>query len=476
MDSLNKQRHWKMQFPNTYVLLFLITILMAVLSHIIPAGAFDRVDDAATGRTIVVAGTYKSVAATPTSLTTLLSSVYQGFLDCSDIIGLLLIMGATVGIIIESGAIHAIIAKLVKRLGTKTDLIFVVLMVCFSIASSIVGMAEELIVFVPLLLGVCRALDYDDLTACAVLVLGIYSSIGFSPISPYNLIIAQTIAQVPLYSGMGIRIFGLIGAVIIAIVYVLHYARKCAANPEKSLLYDKKIKGYIINSELVGKDSHSIDEYDMTTERKIILYALLITIIVLVYGVLVYKWYLTEMCALFFALGLFCGIVAFHGDFNSMAEAMIKQASTLMGTAFLLALSRSIVYVMTDAQMLDTFVYWFSLPLSKLNGLVAVWGIYVSQLIVNFFIPSSSGQAMAVMPVLAPLCDIIGINRNLAVHAFMTADCYGNLIIPTHPTTLAVLGFAGVSWIKWFKFAWKIVVLFSIWSCFVLSIAYFAWQ
>lgn len=462
-------------FPNTYVLLFCIAITMAILSHIVPAGSFERVLNEATGRTAVVPGSFDYITATPTTLKILFSSVYVGFKDCIDIIGLLLIMGAAMGVIVESGAIHAIIACLVKKLGAKTDILFVILMICFAIASSVVGMAEELIVFIPLILTVCRALNYDDLTACAVLLLGIYSSIGFSPISPYNLIIAQTIAEVPLYSGLELRLVGLVGAVIIAICYVIHYSRKCARNPQNSLLYNKSTGGYILNCEIVETSDVNLDQYELTAKRKIVLIITLATIVSLVVGVILYKWYFEEMCALFFALGIVVSLIQYRGNFNDAAEALVKNAGTLIGTAVLLALSRSIVYILTDAQLMDTFVYWISIPLSHLSGLVAAWGIYISQLVVNFFIPSSSGQAMVVMPVLTPLCDLVGIPRNVAVHAFMTADCYGNLIIPTHPTTLAVLGLAGVPWLKWFRFAWKVVLLFSIWSLIIISIGYFVW-
>lgn len=474
MEKL-KTKKKKLQFPNTYVLLFSVAILMAILSYIIPAGSFERIMDEATGRTAVVADSFTFIDATPTTLKILLSSPYVGFLDCVDIIALLLIMGAAMGIIIESGAIHAIIAALVKRLGAKTDILFIILMCCFAFAGSVVGMAEELIVFVPLIVTVCRALHYDDLTACAVLILGIYSALGFSPISPYNLVIAQTIAEIPIYSGMTLRCIGLIGGVIIGITYVLRYSRRCAKNPENSLLYDKKIGGYIISENLIRSEQFNLNDYELTKERKIILLALLIAIIILVSGVILYAWYLEEMSAIFLVLGIFSGLIFYHGDINKTAEELVRQAGPLIGTAMLLALSRSIVYIITEAQIMDTFVYWISIPLSKLNGLVAAWGIYISQLIVNFFIPSSSGQAMVVMPILTPLCDIVEIPRNVAVHAFMTADCYGNLIIPTHPTTLAVLGVAGVSWAKWFRLAWKFVLLSSIWSLIIISIGYFIW-
>ena len=138
--------------------------------------------------------------------------------------------------------------------------------------------------------------------------------------------------------------------------------------------------------------------------------------------------------------------------------------------AILVSLSRCIIVIISQGQIMDTFIYALSLPLQSLNGVLAAWGIYISQLILNFFVPSSSGQAMIAMPILTPLADLIGVNRQVAVHAFMSADYFGNMIIPTHPTTLACLGMAGISYNKWFKYAWPIVLKWSIWVFIILAI------
>ena len=230
--SESKQFHFA--FPNTYVLLFTVAVIVAALTYIVPAGTFDRVLNEATGRTAVVAGSFHTIESSPATWKTLFSSLYVGFMDVVDINGLLLIMGAGIGIIINSGAIHALIALCVRKLGQRTEILFIILMTCFGIASAVVGMAEELIVFIPLIMAVCRALNYDNITACGVLLLGIYSSIGFAPISPYSVVIAQTIAEVPIYSGLGLRIVGMIGAMVIGMAYLIIYSRRCAKDPSRA--------------------------------------------------------------------------------------------------------------------------------------------------------------------------------------------------------------------------------------------------
>lgn len=473
--SKSDTKKFHFAFPNTYVLLFGVAVLVAILTYIVPAGTFDRVLNEATGRTAVVAGSFHTIESSPATLKILFSSLYVGFMDVVDINGLVLIMGAAIGVIVSSGAIHAIIALCVRKLGRKTDILFIILMTCFGIASAVVGMAEELIVFLPIIIAVCRALNYDDMTACGVILLGIYSSIGFAPISPYSVVIAQKIAEVPIYSGLGLRIVGMIGAMIIGMAYLILYSRRCAKDPSKSILYDKKTGGYICGK-MIADETFDLDSYELTGERKAILLTMLVCMAIVVFGVIQYGWYFEEMSAVFLVMGIVCGLIQNKGKINKTAEDLVKEAGPLVGTCILLALSRSIVYILTEGQIIDTIVNAIAVPLSHLSGLVASWGMYFSQLIVNFFIPSASGQAMVVMPILTPLCDICKIPRNIAVHAFMTADCYGNLIIPTHPTTLAIVGMAGVAWPKWFKFAWKVVVLYSIWSLLLISVGYFMWS
>ena len=415
----------------------------------------------------------------PASFLTLFSSVFEGFLQAAELSGIILIMGSAVGVIIQTGAMHALIAKAVKRFGNKTDILLVVLMICFTIASVLVGMCEELVIFIPLILAVCRTMNYDDMTACAVLVIGLYQGLGFAPISPYSTLIAQQIAEVELYSGLGLRVVGVIGGAIIGISYVLIYSKRCAKDPSKSFLYDKEIGGYVVNSTGIQVKEFNLDEYEMTPKRKAIIILFVIAVIINVYGVLKYGWYFDELSCIYLILGIVCALIEYNGKINDAAEALVREAGPLVGTCILLAMSRSIIYVLNEGQIMDTIIYALAQPLSHMSGLVASWGIYLSQLIVNFFIPSASGQAMAVMPIITPLCDICDIcdiPRNVGVHAFMTADCYGNLIIPTHPTTLAILGMAGVSWVKWFKWVWKLVVLFSLWSLILISVGYFIWQ
>ena len=462
---MNKKKEFK--FPSTSTLLMCVTAIMWVLTYIIPAGQFDRAINEATGREGVVAGSFHFIEQTPAAIGKLFQAPFWGLCDVIDIVALVFIVGGAIGVIVETGALHAGIGKIAKVTGGNGDIVFVVLMLAFGAGSTFLGMAEEFIVFVPLLVSIALSLGYDRITAVAVLLLGVYGAGGFAIIGPYNTMIAQKVAEVELLSGMGLRIVGCIGALAISIIYVLRYSRRAKKDPTKSMLYDKETQSFRIDDDSTEKELIDLNDFELTPVRSVTLVILLVGLVVMTIGVLKWGWWFEHMSALFLVMAIIIGMINFKWNFDTVINSFAKNAADMATVAILLALSRSIVYIITEGQIIDTIVYAISLPLQHTGGVIAAWGIYISQLIVNFFIPSSSGQAMVVMPILTPLADLIGVSRQVAVHAFTAGDYFGNMIIPTHPTTLACLAIAGIPYNKWFKF---VLPCFLIWSAWVLII------
>lgn len=457
------------KFPSTSTLLIAVSAIMWLLTYIIPAGVFDRALNEVTGREGVVAGSFHYVEQVHMGIGKLFEASYWGVVDVIDIIALVFIVGGAVGIILETGAIHAAIGHVAKKTGSRGNIIFVILMLAFGAASTFLGVAEELIVFIPLLVSIALSLGYDKMTAVGVLLLGVYGAGGFAIIGPYNTMIAQKVAGLELLSGMGLRAVGCIGALAISIHHVLRYAKKAKEDPAKNLLYDKGSKALRIDKDAGKENVVNLEDFELTGERKITLLVLVVGLIVMTIGVMKWEWWFEHISAMFLAMAIICGMVHFKGNFDKVINAYVTHASSMASVAILLALSRSIVYILTEGQIIDTIINAISIPLSRTSGVVAAWGIYISQLIVNFFIPSSSGQAMVVMPILTPLSDLIGVSRQIAVHAFTAGDYFGNMIIPTHPTTLACLAMAGISYDKWFRYALPVVIKWSVWVFIVLA-------
>jgi uncharacterized ion transporter superfamily protein YfcC len=458
-EKTKEKKKIKLAFPETALLLMIIIAFVALLTYIIPAGEFDRVVDEETGRKIVKAGTYKVTESNPTSLTELMSSVFRGIVKAAEIIAFIFVVGGAFGIVSRSGAISAGLGSLVKKLKGKESLMAFIVMAAFAVCGATFGMAEESLPFVLILVTVALKMGYDPIVGVAMVVIGLYCGYSAGPLNPFNTGIAQEIAELPLFSGMGLRILTMVGALIIAWFFVVRHGKKY-----KALGID--------NTELLKKYNAEVD-IPISRRDVVILLILAATIGVLIFGVLTYGWYFNEISALFMGMGLIVGLIYRKGNLNQIARDFVAGACDMTVAAIFVGLSRAILVIMEDGMIMDTIVYALSIPLSHLNSVFAAWGMYISQGIINFFIPSSSGQAVVVMPILSPLSDLIGVTRQTAVLAFQCGDGFWNMITPTHSVLMASLGLAGISFQKWFKFAYKLVIAWSVWVCIVLAIATF---
>ena len=454
-----EKKKFKLAAPSMTATLLLACILAAILTFVLPAGQYERILDPATGRNVAIADSYQQIDVDPVGLWKLLQAPFDGVIAAAELIGVVLIAGGGLGIIVQTGAIHAAINLLVKKLGKKDHLLLAAMTIAVAAATSFLGVGEELICFIPLLLQVIVSLGYDPILVVAVFSLGNLAGLAFALTSPYNTVIAQTIAELPLLSGMGLRTIGSVGAIGLVLIYIFFHARKMKEN-EYHKLAVKTLGGQTVN----------LEEYEMTKERKLVLAVTFAYLCILIYGVIVLKWWLGPMSAVFVAMG-FTGGMLYYKSFNKVSDAFLEEATKMAVPAILLAFSRSIMVIMETGMIADTVVYLMAGPLSKVSGVFAAWGIYIANFIINVLIPSCSGQAAVVMPILTPLADLVGITRQTAVQAFMSADAFGDCILPTYPPLLAALTICGVSYGRWFKFVWKIALIMTIWSFLILAIA-----
>lgn len=454
---MNNEFKKRFHFPDTAFLLLIMIFMCAIFTYILPAGLFDRAVDPETGRTLVQAGTYHVVEASPTTIVQLLSSVLRGIIRASEIIAFVYVVGGSFGIISRTGAISAGLNKLVIKLKGKEVILVSVIMAAFTICGATFGMAEEALPFVVILTITALKMGFDPIVGVSMVVIGLYCGYSAGPLNPFNTGIAQGIAELPLFSGIGLRILLMVGAWIIAVFFTIRHGRK----------YQKL---GIDNSELIASFNAG-EERDVTGKDVAILITLFATICALIYGVMTYGWYFNEICALFSTMGIIVGIIHYGFHFEAIAKDFIAGASEMTIAALYVGLSRAILVILEDGQIMDTLVYYLSLPLSHLSCMVAAWGMYISQAFINFFIPSSTGQAVVVMPILSPLSDLIGVNRQTAVLAYQCGDGFWNMITPTHSVLMASLGLAKVSFGKWFKFACPLVLTWTVWVFILLGIA-----
>ena len=457
MENKIKERRWKIRFPDTGTLLIALVVLSALLTYIVPAGAFDR--EVVDGRSLVVAGTYQSTEANPTTFMSLIQSIYNGMLDASDIAWFIFVVGGAFGIVTKSGAIAAALNKLIRRYEGKETVLIIIIMTAFFIGGMSYGMGEEIIPLVAILVPISIKMGFDPIVGVSMPIVGLYSGYSAGALNPFNTGVAQSICDLPLFSGIGLRIVLGLGALIIAIHHTIRHGKKFKAS------------GVRVNLNELPENMQMVEDREFNTKDKLILGTLVLTIAVLVFGIIKYEWYRAEMAGLFFLMGIVIGLIYFKGDFNATINEFMIGCRDIATAVILVCIGRAILIVLQDGNILDTIVYATSIPLEKFPKIIAAWGMYISQGIVNFLIPSSSGQAVVVMPIMSSLADVLDITRQTAVLAFQSGDGFWNMITPVHPILMASLGLAGVSFKKWFKFSLSLVIKWSIWVCLILAVA-----
>ncbi len=455
---ISKEKKIKFRLPDTAAFLMIMIVIVALLTFLVPSGQFDRAVDEATGRTLVQAGTFKYVEAPSITIRQVLSSLFRGLVGGADIIAFIFVVGGAFGIISKTGAIVTGLDVLTKKFAGKENILIIILMCAFAVGGGTFGMAEEALPFVAIMVAATKKMGYGSTTGVAVVLIGLYAGYSAGPLNPFNTGIGQGIAELPIFSGIGLRVVLMIGAIAIAAQHTISYGKKY-----------KKEHEAINNQENINEMEYH--DASLSGVQKIVLVVLGLSVVALVFGVLKFGWYLEEIAALFMAMGLISGLIFYKGNFEKVGNDFMDGAKDMTIAVMFFGFSRSILVVMEDGMVMDTIVYALSVPLGRLNSVLAAWGMYFSQGIINFFIPSSTGQAAAVMPILTPLSDLIGVTRQTAVLAYQCGDGFWNMITPTHSVVCASIGIAGIGFGDWFKFAWKLVFKWSIWVLIILSFA-----
>lgn len=461
----------KLRLPNTPALLMIIILIATIMTYIVPAGVYDRVLDEATGRTIVVAGTYHHVDPTPVGFWKFLASIFNGIRRAADIIAFIFVVGGAFEVVSRSGAIQAALGSLIGKVKGKESLLIPICMTAFALGGATFGMAEETLPFVAIMLLAARSLRYDAIVGVSLVTVGVYAGYSAGPINPFSIGIAHSIAELPIFSGIGLRTILCMGSILIAVHHTMKYANKVNLDPKNSYLWEEGLFGN--NTEALKEATLDVP---LDRTRKIVLIILATTLVFLIFAVLKMGWYFEELSALFMLLGFIVGMIIYKGNFEKYADTFMEGAKSLTIAALLVGLSRAILVIMEDGSIMDTIVYALATPLGKLHSVLAAWGMFVAQGLINFLIPSSSGQAVVVMPIFAPIADVIGLSRQIACQAYQAGDGFWNMITPTHSVLMASLGIAGVPFGKWFKYAWPLVLKWSIWTCIILAIGvYIGW-
>ncbi|MCT4601704.1 MAG: AbgT family transporter [Marinifilum sp.] len=500
------------KIPHTYVIVFAIVVLSAILTWIIPGGEFDRttVNVNGTDREVIVQGSYHQIESQGQSWE-IFSSFFKGFVDKADIIMFILVIGGAFWIMNASKSIDVGIYSFLKftkkleknrtirKIGVN-NIILTLIMLVFSAFGATFGMSEETIAFVIIFVPMSIKMGYDSIVG--VCICFVAAGLGFAGalLNPFTIGIAQGLSNLPLFSGIEYRLFCWVVINLIGFAFILKYAAKIRKNPQASLVYTDDeywrkhtdtnmeelefytpksawVTYFILLITMVVFSIHypmstlKVGNSEMTTYvlpivtglfailgflslRKsvhfYILNLLLFTIIYLIVGVMGYGWYIMEIATLFFAMGIFSGI-AFNNTANEITNLFLEGSRDILSAAMIVGLAGGILIVLEEGNVIDSILYYISQSMNDFGKMASVSIMYLIQNIINVIIPSGSAKAALTMPMMSQFSDLIGVSRQATVMAFQFGDGFTNMITPTSGVLIGVLGVAKIPYDKWVK-------------------------
>lgn len=505
--------------PHTYTIVFFIILFCAMLTWIIPGGEYEKTTKVVEGieRTIIVENSFHTIDNIPQTWQ-VFAALFKGFQKQSGIIIFILMLGGSFWIMNDSKSIDVGIysflkftkrlekLKLFRKIGVN-NIILVLIMTMFSAFGAIFGMSEETIAFIIIIIPLVMSMGYDSITG--VCIVFVAAGLGFAGaiINPFTIGIAQGLSDLPLFSGIEYRIFCWFIINIIGFTFILRYANKIHKNPKLSPVYeDDKVWRDKGNSDVEDIQFHTptsawliyigilasmiaFSFYFPSTTLKIgnsetiapaipiatalfgimglfslrksvhffILNILLFTIIFLIVGVMGYHWYIMEIAALFFAMGLTSGI-AMNNSADTLVRLFLEGVKDILSAALIVGLAGGIIIILEDGKIIDTILDSLANTMQNAGKITSVSIMYVIQNLINMIIPSGSAKAALTMPIMAPFSDVIGLSRQATVMAFQFGDGFTNMITPTSGVLIGVLGVARIPYEKWVKWVWPLIL------------------
>ncbi len=460
-EKSSKKRTFKM--PHVYVLLSVILIIVALCTYAIPAGVFDRIQDPGTGRMLVDPASFHTVEKSPVNLFKLAVAIPKGMAASVSIMMLVVLVVAAFEIVTKTGAFDSGITHMMKRSQGKESFIVAVITVMFASIGAFLGWAEGTLVFVPLGVSLARAMGYDALMGAGMVLLGTAAGFTSGVLNIYTTGIAQAISGLPLFSALGFRMIGFCLFTLATILFLISYGKKIKNNPSASLIYELEMSA--------AKSEEQTKDLVFTGRHRLIMLTVLLGFITVVIGTTKLGWYLNEITAVFILVGVVSGFIGKMSP-NDMALNFAQGAKNIIPAALTIGIARSVLVVMEEGKILDTVVHGLASSLHGLPTVGIALGIFLIVSALNFFIISASGKAVTMMPVLAPLADILGINRQVVVIAFQYGDGFTNWFWPTSAITMAGLAMAGgIPWEKWARWCFRLILVWMLTAAVLVTIA-----
>ncbi len=426
--------------PHVWTIILFCLIFAGIMTYIVPAGVYDRVE--VVGRQVIDPASFHYVEQTPVTPFSWFVCIIDGLTASMAIMSMIWFTIAATDVYTESGTLHKMVGWIIKVCKGNYLLIMGALMAFFAVRGAM-GAFELHIPFVPMTVALSLACGCDVMTGLAIAMIPTFAAFAYGPINVYTIAVAQGIAGLPVYSAMGFRVVVWLVMMVVTFWYVLRYASKVHSDHSVS------ISGFT-NPSAAEFDLIALQKEKMTGRQKLLTLMLLVTIALQMAGPMLWKWNFAEIGALWLISGIIAGVVAGF-DNEKICEIMGRACSSIFVGVICIGLARSVSVVLTKGNILDSVIYGLSIPLKQIPSSLSAIGMLVIQSIINFFIPSGSGQAAVTMPIMAPLADVVGLTRQTAVMAFQLGDGLTNMIIPTMGALVVYIGVAKIPFSTYFK-------------------------
>ena len=438
--------------PHTFVILLVIILFAAALTWIIPSGEYARIEDPVSGKKVVDASTFNYVENVHVNIQDIPMLIIKAFSANADLIMLILLSGGAIHMLTASGALQALIATIVRKFSNRVEVFIPLLMLVFALICTTQGV-NTFIGFAPITVMLAMSLGLDSIVGVGIILLG--GAIGFStgPLNINTTIVAQKIAGLPLYSGVGYRFICFAVFYVITNIYLIRYALKIQKHPELSPMYE-------LDKTSEFRDAADLDSFGKLDARKIlIMLVFFASLILIVYGGIKLDWDMSETAAVFLALAVIEGVLGGFGP-SAISKEFLEGCKKMLGAAFIIGMAQAISSIMNAGHITDTVVHALANGLNFVPTILLGPAMLLANTIINVFLTSGSGQAAAVIPILAPLADLVGVTRQTAILSFNFGDGFCNYVLPTSTALMGILGAANVPYDRWMRFMWK---MFAIW-------------
>ena len=436
-NTLKQKKSFSM--PHVYAVILILMLLVTVMTYLIPAGSYTRVDGA------VDPGSFAYVEQTPVSFLGFFTSLHQGFVESSNVIGCVLLISGCIQVIQMTGAFSAGIQALIKKANGK-GLVMVVLFFTLFVGLGVIGYLDALYPFYPIIISLFITLGYDKMVGTAVILLS--TAVGFTcgMVNPYSTGVSQTLVGLPMYSGIGLRAVGLVIFYFIALFFLVRYCVKI----KKDSMHSVMGANYLQEQTAPMQFEEGLE---FGGKRVVLILLFLATIVLSVAGSLRWGWGLPEITAIYFPVTII-GVILFRINVSAACTEFGKGIAGVIAPTMVIGLSRAVSVLLSRGNITDTIINGMSGLMEGKSPVITLLIVYVFVTCFNFFVASGSGKAVVMMPILSPLGQVLGINQQVMVLAYQYGDGFTNTFWPT--ASLLQLSLCGMDYGRWFKFAWKI--------------------